>query len=84
MAVVSWFVPSLFNPVAALAGRVFLVLWVIAFLMSLNMVVQSVRNPYIEAENEDTAMETRGLLILGAVVVISLLLGALLYLVPLR
>ena len=43
MAVVSWFMPTLFNPVAHLLGRVFLVLWVLAFLMTLSMPVHALR-----------------------------------------
>jgi hypothetical protein len=84
IAAISWFAPTLFNPVAFLVGRVFLVLWVLAFLLSLNMAVQSVRNPNVEPDNGDREMKKRELLILSAVIVVSLLLGTLLYFVPLR
>ena len=84
IAVVSWFLPTLFNPVAGLVRRAFFVLWTLAFLMSLNMAVQSVRHPYVEPEKVDARMKNRGLLILGAVIATALLFAALLYFVPLR
>ena len=84
MAVVSWFVPTLFNPVTGFVGRVFFALWVLAFLMSLSMPIQSLRNPYVEPEKGDTALEKRRLLIMSAAIVILFLLGALLYFVPFR
>jgi hypothetical protein len=79
---VSWFVPTL--GVAVLARQMFRVLWVLAFLMSLSMLVQSARNPYVEPEEGDTMKVKRGMLIMGAVIVTALLLSALLYFVPLR
>ena len=84
IAVVSWFVPTLLNPVAGLVRRAFLVLWTLAFLMSLSMPVQSVRRPYVEFERVDTKVENRRLLILCGVLATALLLGALLYFVPVR
>jgi len=79
----SWFAPALRNP-APWLRRLEFVLWVLAFLMSLSMVVQAVRNPRIEAERSDGMALMRGGLILLAVVVTMLLLGALVYWLPLR
>jgi hypothetical protein len=84
ITVVSWFLPTLLNPVAGLFRKAFLVLWGLAFLMSLNMPIQSVRHPYIELEKVETKARNKGLLILGAVCAIALVLGALLYFIPLR
>ena len=84
MAVVSWFVPTLFNSVTHLVGRVFFALWALAFLMTLNMPVQSIRNPYVQPEKGDTGMKKRNVLILFSIIVASLLLGALMYFIPSR
>ena len=55
ITIFSWFAPSLFlsslfNSVTVSIRRVFLALWIVAFLLSLNMPVQAVRNPYVELE----------------------------------
>jgi len=84
IAVVSWLLPTLLNPVAGLFRWAFLVLWGLAFLMSLNMPIQSVRHPYIELEKIETKAGNQRLLILGAVCAIALALGVLLYFIPLR
>jgi FlaA1/EpsC-like NDP-sugar epimerase len=84
ITVVSWFLPTLLNPVAGLFRRAFLVLWGLAFLMSLNMPIQSVRHPYIELEKIETKAGNQRLLIIGALCAIALVLGALLYFIPLR
>lgn len=84
ITVVYWFLPTLLNPVAGLFRRAFLVLWGLAFLMSLNMPIQSVRHPYIELEKTETKARNQRLLILGAVCAIALVLGALLYFIHLR
>src|SRR5579859_3634484 len=84
IAVVSWLLPTLLNPVAGLFRRAFLVLWGLAFLMSLNMSIQSVRHPYIELDKMETKPGNQRLLILGVVCAIALALGALLYFIPLR
>jgi hypothetical protein len=83
IAIVSWFMPTLLNPVAGLVRRAFFVLWSLAFLMSLNMPVQSIRHPFVEIEKVDTWTKNRGLLILGAVIATALLLALLVYFVPL-
>ena len=75
---------STLNPVAGLYNRAFLVLWGLAFLMSLNMPIQSVRHPYIELEKVENKAGNQRLLILGVVCAIALVLGALLYFIPLR
>src|SRR5579863_6397871 len=58
-AVAYFFAPILFNPVTGLVGRAFLVLWVLAFLVSLNMLVQALRNPRIECEKRDMEQAKR-------------------------
>jgi len=83
MAIVSHFVPGMFDPVEGLVGRIFLVLGVLAFLMSANMLVQAVRNPYVAPPGGELPSSRKGLLIVGAVLAITFLLGLLLYLVPL-
>jgi hypothetical protein len=87
VAVFSWFVPSffvpsLFNPVTVSIRRAFLVLWIVAFLLSLNMLVQAVRYPYVQVEEIPSSVGNRGLFILLAVLAIVIVLGALLYFVP--
>ena len=89
IAVFSWFVPSLFapslfNPVTISIRRTFLVLWIVAFLLSLNMPVQAVRHPYVQLEEISSSAGNQGLLILCAVLLTGIVLGALLYFVPLR
>ena len=79
-----FFVPSLFNPVTVTIRRAFLVLWIVAFLLSLNMPVQAVQHPYVQLEGIRASVGNRRLLILCAVLAIGILLGALLYFVPLR
>ena len=78
------FVPSLFNPVTVSIHRAFLILWIIAFLFSLNMPVQAVRHPYVQIEEIPSSLGNRGLLILSAVIVTAIVFGALLYFGPLR
>src|SRR5712691_4660322 len=75
ITVVSWLQPTLLNAVAGLFRGAFLVLWGLAFLMSLNMPIQSVRHPYIELERVETKARNQRLLILGAVCAIALVLG---------
>lgn len=84
VAIAFWFAPTFLNPVAGLVRRTFFVLWCLAFLMTLNMPVQSVRHPYVEIEKINTRVENRRLLNLCALAATMLLLGALLYFVRLR
>jgi hypothetical protein len=89
IAIVSWFAPSffvdsLFNPITVLIRRAFFALWIVAFLLSLNMPIQSARHPYVQIENVPSSVGNRRLLILCAVMVTAIVLGALLYFVPLR
>lgn len=89
ITIFSWFVPrlfvpSLFNPATMSVRRAFLVLWIIAFLLSLNMPVQAVRHPYVQIEEISSSVGNRGLLILCAVTVTAIVLGALTYFVPFR
>src|ERR1700733_11657436 len=77
MTVVSGFMPTLFDPVAGLVRRAFFVLWVLAFIMSLKMPVQSVRHPYVELEKIDTGAESRRFLMVWGLIATLLLLGAL-------
>ena len=80
----SLFVPSLFNPVTVSIHRASLILWIIAFLLSLNMPVQAVRHPYVQLDIISSSVGNRRLLILCAVLVTGIVVGALLYFVPLR
>jgi hypothetical protein len=87
ITIFSWFVPSLFvsslfNPITESIRRAFLALWIVAFLLSLNMPVQAVRNPYVELEKISSGAGNRRLLILCAVLVTGIVVGALLYFVP--
>ena len=89
ISIVSWFVPSLFvvslyNPMTVLVRRTFFALWIVAFLLSLNMPIQSARHPYVELDKMPSGVGNRSLLILCAVMVTAIVLGALLYFVPLR
>jgi hypothetical protein len=79
-----FFAPSLFNPVTVSIRRAFLVLWIVAFLLSLNMPVQAVQHPYVQLEGIRPSVGNRRLLILCAILAIGIVLGALLYFVPLR
>ena len=78
------FVPSLFNPVTVSIHWVFLILWIIAFSLCLNMPIQAIRHPYIHIEETPSNVGNRRMLILSAVVVTAIVLGALLYFVPLQ
>jgi hypothetical protein len=80
----SLFVASLFNSVTVLVHRTFFALWIVAFLLSLNMPVQSMQHQYVNLKNLETRAENRGLLILGGVIATALRVGALLYFVPWR
>jgi hypothetical protein len=84
MAVVSWFAHGLFNPFTDLISWVFFALWITAPVLSLNMPIQAVRNPYVAPEGDERLRANKGLLILGAVIVTALLLSAALYWIPLR
>jgi hypothetical protein len=84
MAVVSWFATGLFGPFTDLISWAFFALWITALVLSLNMLIQAIRNPYVEPEGDERSRANKGLLILGAVIVIALLLGAALYWIPLR
>lgn len=89
IAVFSWFVPSLFapslfNPVTVSIRRTFLVLWIVAFLLSLNMPVQAVRHPYVQVEEISSSAGNQRSLILFVVLLSLIVFGALLYFVPLR
>ena len=80
----SLIVPSLFNPVTVSIHWAFLILWTIAFLFSLNMPVQAVRHPYVQVDIISSSVGNRRLLILCAVLLTVIVLGALLYFFPLR
>ncbi len=83
MAVVSWFVPGFFDPHARLVGRIFLVLWILAFLVSLSMPVRALRNPAIMPVDEIPEIASKAKFIWVAIIVISsLLIVALGYFVP--
>ena len=83
IALVSAFMPTLINRAAGFLGVVDLALWVLALIVSLSMLVQSARNPHVKLEEGQTMTLKRRLLVLCAVVLGALLLGAMLYFVPL-
>jgi hypothetical protein len=84
IALVSAFMPTPMNRVADLVGIGDLTLWVLALIVSLSMLVQSARNPYVKPEHSDKTKVQWRLLILCAFIAASLLLGALMYFVPTR
>jgi hypothetical protein len=84
MAVVSWFAPGLFRPYTNFIGWAFVALWIAGLVLSLNMPIQAIRNPYIAPEGEEASSPKKGLVILGAVIVIAFLLGLTLYWIPSR
>jgi hypothetical protein len=59
-------------------------LWIIGLVLSLNMLIQAIRNPYVPSEGDGPLRGNKGLLILGAAIVIAFVLGATLYWIPLR
>jgi hypothetical protein len=67
-----------------LISSVFLALSTIGLVLSLNMPIQAIRNPYVAPEGDEPLRANKGLLILGAVIVIAFLLGATLYWIPFR
>jgi hypothetical protein len=69
--------------VTELVGWLFLVLWVLAFFMSINMLVQARRNPYVPPSGAEPSVARNSLLILGFMIGAMVLVGALLYFVPL-
>jgi hypothetical protein len=84
MAVVSWFAPGLFDPYKNLIGWAFVALWITGLVLSLNMAVQAIRNPFMAPEGDEASSPKKGLLILGAVIVIAFIVGLTLYWIPSR
>jgi hypothetical protein len=84
MAVISGFGPGLFDPLTHVISWCFFALWIIALILSMRMPIHAIRNPYFAPEGEEPLREKKGLLIMGAVIVLVFLLGAALYWVPLR
>lgn len=70
---------SLFNPIARLARYVFFVLWILALLMGLSMLVWPPAPPRIKG---GTGKIKQRMLILAAVVISAIILGALIYFIP--
>jgi hypothetical protein len=88
ISIVSWSVPSLFvaslyNPMTVLVRRTFFGLWIVAFFLSLRMPLQSARHPYVELDEVPSGRGKPRWLILCAVMATAIVLGALLYFVPL-
>jgi hypothetical protein len=83
IGLISRFVPSLINPVAGPVRYAFLVLWILASLVTLSMFIDAVRTPHVEIEERDTKPKGR-LLVLCVIIAAALLLGALCYIVPFR
>jgi hypothetical protein len=84
MAVISGFIPGLFDPLTQVISRSFFALWIIGLILSMRMPIHAIRNPYVAPEDEKPLREKKGLLILGALIVLAFLLGAALYWIPLR
>jgi len=59
-------------------------LWTLALLISLSMLMSSARRPDVRGEEGVTTSASRGLLVLSIVLATALILGALMYFVPLR
>ena len=59
-------------------------LWTFALLISISALISSARRPYVPDKKAVTVSPSRGLLVLSIVLVIALLLGALMYFIPLR
>jgi hypothetical protein len=80
-------VPSVFGKHAEIIKSAKLALSLLGLLVSLSMLVQSVANPHVRPSDDKTAAANqikRGSLILFAVIVTVLLLGAMLYFLPLQ
>lgn len=84
ISLVSGFMPTVFNRAAGPIRSVDLALWVLALIVSLSMLIHSARKPYVESKDDDAMKVKRRWLILSAFIVTALLLGALMYFVPLR
>jgi hypothetical protein len=59
-------------------------LWTVALLISLSALVDSARRPHVPGEGGVAVLSSRGLLVWGVVLATALLLGALMYFVPMR
>jgi hypothetical protein len=82
-AEISEFAPAIVRPFAGLVNSGDLAVSGLALLVSFTMLFQSVRNPHVETREGEARMIGRRLLILCAVIVAVLLLGAMLYFAPL-
>jgi hypothetical protein len=83
MAVVSWFLPGFFDPYAGLISRSFLALWLFAFLLSLRMPFQALRNPAITNVDETPEIASRLRFIwVGVILIVSFVIVVLGYFIP--
>jgi hypothetical protein len=82
LAEVSEFAPAIVGPFAGLVKSGDLALTGLALLVSLSMLIQSARNPHVETGEGEMKMVGRNFLILCAVIIAVLLVGAMLYFVP--
>ncbi len=80
----SGFVPVRVGPFAELIKYGTFGLWTITLLISLSALVASARRPNVPGEQEAPVFTGRGLLVLSIVLMTALLLGTLMYFVPLR
>ena len=71
MAVISSFLPGVFDPHAGLVSRSFLGLWLLAFLLSLRMPFQALRNPAITPADEIPEIAGKARFIWVAIIVIT-------------
>lgn len=81
VVVLSGLAASFLNPIASLARHAILVLWFLALLMGLSMFVWPPQSPRIEVKAGETKHR---MLFLLAVVLGALVVGALIYFIPIR
>ncbi len=81
MAATSWFLPGFFDPHTGLVSRSFLGLWLLAFLLSLRVPFQALRNPAPVDEMPEIASKARFIWV-AIIVIASLLIVALGYFAP--
>jgi hypothetical protein len=80
----SGFIPARIGPLPELIKYGKFGLWTFALLISLSALVGSVRRPDVPGEEGVAVFTSRGLLVLSIILVTALLVGALMYFVPLR
>lgn len=83
VGLISMAIPNLLNPFAGTVRFGIVSLWVLAFLVGLSMLVDSVRAPKLNAEITETDIKAKqGLLLVVGVLVALFIIGALVYFFP--